>query len=162
MLLRFDAFHDMSRLAGELLGVRQMPQAMPMDCYRQGDSLYLHFDLPGIDAESLEVTQENNTLTVRALRSITAPQDAAYLVNERSAGSYARHLIVGDGLGLDEIVANYRDGVLTLTIPVAEQAKPRRIDVGIGKDDGTPLAVEHKTIAGQSTVDAHALIGAVN
>ena len=161
MLLRFDPFHDMNRLAGELLGNRQAPQAMPMDCYRHGDALYLHFDLPGIDAETLEVTQENNTLTVRALRSTNAPDDAAFLVNERSAGSYARHLIVGDGLSLDDIVANYRDGVLTLTIHVAEQAKPRRIDVGLGKDDGTPLAVDHKTITGQTT-DAHELIGAVN
>jgi HSP20 family protein len=161
MLLRFDPFHDMTRLAGEILGARRVPQAMPMDCYRHGDALYLHFDLPGVDAESIEVTQENNTLMVRALRGTAAPEDAAYLVNERSAGSYARHLIVGDGLSLDEIVANYRDGVLTLTIPVAEQAKPRRIEVGVGKDAGTPLAVEHKTISGQTT-DNGQMVGAAN
>lgn len=161
MLLRFDPFHDMNRLAGEILGARHVPQTMPMDCYRHGDALYLHFDLPGIDAGSIEVTQENNTLTVRALRGTAAPENAAYLVNERSAGSYARHLIVGDGLSLDEIEANYRDGVLTLTVPVAEQAKPRRIEVGLGKDDGTSLAVEHKTIPGQTTEDGQT-VGAAN
>ncbi|WP_433790822.1 Hsp20/alpha crystallin family protein [Actinoplanes sp. CA-252034] len=147
MMLRFDPFRDIDRLANELLGARQVPQAMPMDCYRHGDAFYLHFDLPGIDAESLEVTQENNTLTVRALRNATAPKDAAYLVNERSIGSYARQLVVGDGLSLDAIVAGYHDGVLTLTIPVAEQSKPRRITVGQGKDTGLRPTVEHKIIA---------------
>lgn len=93
MLLSFDPFHDIDRLANELLGARRVPQAMPMDCYRHGDAFYLLFDLPGIDAESLEVTQENNTLTVRAMRSATVPKDTTYLVNERSAGSYSRQLV---------------------------------------------------------------------
>ena len=148
MLLRFDPFHDIDRLANELLGARRVPQAMPMDCYRHGDAFYLLFDLPGIDAESLEVTQENNTLTVRAMRSVTVPKDATYLVNERSAGSYARQLVVGDGLSLDAIVAAYHDGVLTLTIPVAEESKPRRITVEQGRQSDPNPTVEHKTAKG--------------
>ncbi|MFI6244408.1 Hsp20/alpha crystallin family protein [Micromonospora sp. NPDC050795] len=134
MLLRFDPFHDLNQLAGEILGSRRVPRTMPMDCYRHGDALYLHFELPGIDVETLEVTQEGNTLTVRAVRDATAPEDATFLIDERPGTSYARQLIVGDGLSLDAIAANYQDGVLTLTIPVAEQAQPRRIDVGTGKD----------------------------
>jgi hypothetical protein len=90
-------------------------------------------------------------LTVRAQRRAAVPEDAAYLVAERPVGSYARQLVVGDGLSLDAIVADYHDGVLTLTIPVAEQAKPRRIDVGRCQDSDTALSGGgHKTISGQA------------
>jgi HSP20 family protein len=129
MLLRFDPFRDLDRLASEMLGTPRVPQVMPMDCYRSGDTFHLHFDLPGIDVDSLEVTAENNTLTVRALRRPTAPEDATYLVAERPNGAYSRQLVLGEGLSTDSIDADYRDGVLTLSIPVAEQAKPRRIEV---------------------------------
>jgi HSP20 family protein len=146
MLLRFDPFHDLDRLTSEFLGARRAgqqgpgaPQPMPMDCYRHGDAFYLHFDLPGIDVETLEITQENNTLTVHALRRVAAPADASYLVNERPVGAYARQLVVGDGLSLDAIVADYRDGVLSLTIPVAETAAPRRISVNLAGADSPGL-----------------------
>jgi HSP20 family protein len=140
MLLRFDPFRDIDRLAHELLGAPRVPQPMPMDCYRYGDMFVLHFDLPGVDTDTLEVTEENNTLTVRAQRRAAAPEDSVYLVAERPVGSFARQLVVGDGLNLEAIEAGYHDGVLTLTIPVAEQAKPRRIDVGRSQDSDTPLS----------------------
>jgi HSP20 family protein len=130
MLLRFDPFRDLDRLANEMLGTPRVPQVMPMDCYRSGDAFHLQFDLPGIDPDSLEVTAENNSLTVRARRRPTAPDDAAFLVAERPNGEYSRQLVLGDGLSTDAISADYRDGVLNLTIPVAEQAKPRRIEIG--------------------------------
>lgn len=139
MLLRFDPFRDLDRLSREILGAGRVPQPMPMDCYRDGDTFVLHFDLPGIDTETLEVTEENNTLTVRAQRRTAAPEDATYLAAERPSGAYARQLVVGAGLDLDSITAGYRDGVLTLTIPVAEQVKPRRIDVGHGQDSSATL-----------------------
>jgi HSP20 family protein len=148
MLLRFDPFRDLDRFANDLLGTghptlaASMPRPMPMDCYRHGDAFYLHFDLPGIDVETLDVTQENNTLTVHALRKFVAPTDATYLVNERPMSSYSRQLIVGDGLSLDAIVAEYRDGVLTLTIPVAETATARRIPVDVGAVGGTGLPAD--------------------
>jgi HSP20 family protein len=156
MLLRFDPFRDLDRLANEMLGNSRVPQAMPMDCYRSGDAFYVHFDLPGMDAESVEVTTENNTLSVRAQRRPIAPEDAIYLVSERPAGAYSRQLVLGDGLSLEAINADYRDGVLTLRIPVAEQAKPRRIEVarggagqgGIGREE------QHRTITGQVTKDS--------
>jgi HSP20 family protein len=122
---------------------------MPMDCYRLGDTFFLHFDLPGIDTDTLDVTEEHNTLTVRAQRSAAVPDDAVYMVAERAVGSYARQLVVGDGLNLEAITAAYHDGVLTLTIPVAEQAKPRRIDIAHRQDSATALAGSHKEIRGQ-------------
>jgi HSP20 family protein len=149
MLLRFDPFRDIDRLAHEILGTPRVPQPMPMDCYRHGDTFFLHFDLPGIDTDTLEVTEENNTLTVRAQRRADVPEDAVYLVAERPIGSYARQLVISDGLNLEAIAADYHDGVLTLTIPVAEQAKPRRIDVGRSQDSDTAVTGGgHKTIGG--------------
>jgi len=150
MLLRFDPFRDLDRLTNELLGAPRVAQPMPMECYRQGDTFYLHFDLPGIDPQTLDVTAENNTLTVRAQRRRLGPDDAEYLVSERPTGSYARQLVLGDGLGLNNINAEYHDGVLTLTIPVAEQAKPRRIEVGRGRDSATSIGGQ-RTISGQSS-----------
>jgi HSP20 family protein len=150
MLLRFDPFRDMDRLANELLGAPRVPQPMPMDCYRAGDTFYLHFDLPGIDPDSLEVTAENNTLTVRAQRRGSAPENATYLVSERPPGAYARQLVLGEGLDLESIRADYHDGVLTLTIPVAEQAKPRRIEIGRSGDSQTRIATgDRRTISGE-------------
>ncbi|MBL7497586.1 Hsp20/alpha crystallin family protein [Frankia sp. CNm7] len=130
MMLRFDPFRDFDRLASEAFGTARTPQMMPMDCHRSGDAYFLHFDLPGVDPESIDVTAENSTLTVRATRTRTAPKDAQFLISERGTGSYTRQLVLGDGLSLDSVAAHYRDGVLTVMIPVAEHAKPRRIEVG--------------------------------
>lgn len=150
MLLRFDPFRDIDRLTNELLGAPRVPQPMPMDCYRAGDTFYLHFDLPGIDPASLQVTAENNTLTVHAERRSVAPDNAVYVVSERPPGVYARQLVLGEGLDLDAIRADYHDGVLTLTLPVAEQAKPRRIEIGRSQDSQTAIG-GHKTISGEPT-----------
>jgi HSP20 family protein len=160
MLFRFDPYRDLDRLAQKVLGDRRVPQPMPMDCYRQGDTFFLTFDLPGIDTDSLEVVAEHNTLTVTAQRHTAGPEDATYLVAERPAGSYSRQLVVGDGADLDGVVAGYHDGVLTLTIPVAEQAKPRRVDVTHGKDStGPAVASGPKTISGTAVKRNH-LVGA--
>jgi HSP20 family protein len=109
-------------------------------------------DLPGIDIDTLEVTEENNTLTVRAERRAAVPQDAVCPVGERPTGAYARRLVVGDGLNVDAITADYHNGGLTLTRPVVEPAKPRGIDVGHSEagDTGLPGAAQ-KTISGQTT-----------
>ena len=127
--LRFDPFRDFDRLAAEVLGTARTPALMPMDCLRTGDQFVVRFDLPGIDADSLEVSAENQTLTVRAERTRRDPEGSTYLVSERPSGTYSRQLVLGDGLAVDDVKAEYRDGVLTLTIPVAEQAKPRKISI---------------------------------
>ncbi|MDR7304470.1 Hsp20/alpha crystallin family protein [Haloactinomyces albus] len=127
-------FRDLNRLTTEVFGSSRVPQAMPMDVYRSGENYVAEFDLPGIDADSLEVRAENNTLTVRAQRHSRAAgeSEVAYVSAERPRGTFSRQLSLGDGLDLDNISADYTDGVLTVTLPVAEQAKPRQISVGHG------------------------------
>ncbi|MCI2419291.1 Hsp20/alpha crystallin family protein [Saccharopolyspora sp. K220] len=134
MLLQFDPFRDFNRLANEMLRASRTPQSMPMDVYRLGDHYVIEFDLPGVDSDSLELTTEKNTLTVRAERRTPAhgseQGEASYLTAERPRGTFSRQLLLGDGLDMNNIAADYKDGVLTVTIPVAEESKPRRISVG--------------------------------
>jgi HSP20 family protein len=149
--LRFDPFRDFDRLAAEVLGTARTPSLMPMDCLRTGDQFVVRFDLPGIDPDSLEVSAESQTLTVRAERIRHDPDGATYLVSERPSGTYSRQLVLGDGLAVDAIKADYRDGVLTLTIPIAEQAKPRRIEITRGDPAAVGTHEGHKVISGHTT-----------
>jgi HSP20 family protein len=129
MLMRTDPFRDFDRLTQQLFGDATRPAAMPMDAYRSGDDFLVHFDLPGIDPESIELDVERNVLNVRAERRNPAPEDAEMLVAERPSGTFTRQLFLGDTLDTDRIDASYEAGVLTLRIPVAEAAKPRRIQI---------------------------------
>jgi HSP20 family protein len=126
---RFDPFQEMDRLVGQVFGSARAAGTMPMDLYRSGDHYVLHVDLPGADPGTIDVGIEDRTLTIRAQRTSRTEQDVQWLVNERPSGTYARQLTVGRGLALDKMNATYADGVLTLTIPVAEESKPRRIEV---------------------------------
>jgi HSP20 family protein len=132
MLMRTDPFREFDRLAQQVFGATR-PAAMPMDAYRAGDDFIVHFDLPGIDPETIELDVERNVLNVRAERRGPAPEDAEVLVAERPTGTFTRQLFLGDTLDADRINASYDAGVLTLRIPVAEQAKPRRIQI-VGGD----------------------------
>jgi HSP20 family protein len=151
--LRFDPFRDFDRLAAEVFGTARTPALMPMDVLRTGEAFVCRFDLPGIDADSLDVSAENNTLTVRAERHRHDPEDSSYLVSERPSGVYSRQLVLGDGLNVDQIRADYRDGVLTLTIPVAEQAKPRKIEVSRNEASAIGSHEGHKMISGDTGQD---------
>jgi HSP20 family protein len=146
--LRFDPFRDFDRLAAEVFGTARTPAMMPMDCLRTGEAFVCRFDLPGIDTDSLDVSAENNTLTVRAERHRNDAEDSTYLVSERPSGTYSRQLVLGDGLNVDDIHAEYRDGVLTLTIPVAEPAKPRKIEITRGASAAVGSHEGHKMISG--------------
>ena len=132
-MLRFDPFHDIDRLTEQLLGTpagsARAPRFMPMDLYRSGDHYVLHADLPGVDPGSVDVNVENGTLTIRAERSGRTEDDVQWIASERFTGTYQRQLSLGDGIDSDRIAATYENGVLTVTIPVAERAKPRRITV---------------------------------
>jgi HSP20 family protein len=133
MLMRFDPFRELESVAQMLSrqsGNRQL--AMPMDAYRQGDRFIVHFDLPGVDPESIDLTVEKNVLSVEAERSWQASDGTEVLVSERPQGTFSRQLFLGDGLDTDHIEASYNNGVLTLVIPVAEQAKPRKLSVARG------------------------------
>jgi HSP20 family protein len=148
--LRFDPFRDFDRLAAEAFGTARTPALMPMDCLRTGETFVCRFDLPGIDVDSLEVSAENNMLTVRAERHRHDDENTSYLISERPSGVYSRQLVLGDGLAVDDIRADYRDGVLTLVIPVAEQAKPRKIQVSRGEDAAIGSPSGHKVISGET------------
>ncbi|PRW63046.1 Hsp20/alpha crystallin family protein [Actinopolyspora mortivallis] len=136
MTTAFDPlFRDLNRLATEVFGSNRAPQSMAMDAYRSGDNYVVEFDLPGIDPSSLEVSAENRTLTVRAERGTgNRGEEVDYIAAERPRGTFSRQLSLGYGLDVDNISATYTDGVLTVTLPVAEQAKPRQIKVDHGGD----------------------------
>lgn len=133
-VMRFDPFRDLDRLTEQMLGVpvgsTRVPRFMPMDLYRSGDHYVLHADLPGVDPGSVDVSVDNGTLTVRAERSGRTEESVEWLTSERFTGSFMRQLTLGEGVDADRIGATYENGVLTVTIPMAEKAKPRRIQIG--------------------------------
>jgi HSP20 family protein len=137
-VLQFDPFRDLDRLTEQLLGVsagtRRAPRTMPMDLYRSGDHYVLHADLPGVDPGSIDVSIDNGTLTLRAERSSRTEESVEWIASERFTGAFMRQLSVGDGVDAERIGATYENGVLTVTIPLAEKAKPRRIEVQATSD----------------------------
>ncbi|SDL05024.1 Hsp20/alpha crystallin family protein [Streptomyces indicus] len=134
MLMRTDPFREFDRLAQQVFGTTTRPVAMPMDAYRAGDDFVIHFDLPGIDPETIDLNVERNVLSVHAERRSPAPEGAELIASERSTGTFSRQLFLGDTLDTERIDASYDSGVLTLRIPVAEQAKPRKIQIAGGRD----------------------------
>ena len=131
MLLRFDPFGDLDRLTQRLWQPHwERPSIMPMDAYRDGDRFVVHFDLPGIEPGSLDVTLDRNVLTVTAERNWQPPEDRQVIAAERLTGSFRRRVYFGDGLDTDKVEARYDNGVLTVVIQVAEEAKPRKVEVG--------------------------------
>jgi HSP20 family protein len=129
MLMRTDPFRDLDRLTQQVLGTVARPAAMPMDAYRQGTDFCVHFDLPGIDPDTIDLTVEHNVLTVKAERAPVAAEGAEMIVSERPVGTFTRQLFLGEALDADAITADYHCGVLTLAIPVREAAKPRKLTI---------------------------------
>lgn len=134
MAMRFDPFHELDRVAGALLNGRQNLRLMPMDLYREGDHYILNADLPGIDPGSVDVDVDGQLLTIRAERTLAEKDGVQWLTRERESGTFVRQLNLGQGLDLDAISAQYQNGVLSVTIPVSEKAKPRRIQIQTGQD----------------------------
>ena len=129
-LLRFDPFRDLDRVFDQAFSANRRP-SFPMDAYRHGDTVVVHFDLPGVDPASIDLEYERQMLTVTAERSWRPVEGDQLLASERVHGKYMRQLLLGDGLDIDRMHASYEHGVLTVTIPVAEQAKPRKIAVHV-------------------------------
>jgi HSP20 family protein len=129
MLMRTDPFRELDRLTQQVFGTATRPAAMPMDAYRQGDHFYIHFDLPGVQLDSVDLTVEQNVLTVRAERTPTQADGAELVVSERPYGTFTRQVFLGETLDAEKISADYAAGVLTLSIPVREAAKPRSIQI---------------------------------
>ncbi|MFD3685144.1 Hsp20/alpha crystallin family protein [Nocardiopsis sp. NPDC058631] len=140
MLMRTDPFRDIDRLTERILGEASRSASMPIDAYREGDVFIVCFDLPGVRADSIDMEVERNVLTVTAERSGTVRDREALVIAERPTGTFSRQLFLGETLRTDAIQADYTDGVLTLRIPVAEQAKPRKISVSHG--GGRPRSID--------------------
>lgn len=129
MAMNFDPFRELDRMTSALLGSAQSPRVMPMDLYRDGDHYVLNADLPGVDPGSVDIDVDGQLLTIRAERTLRDAQGVQWLAHERQSGSFLRQLSLGDGLDTERITATYENGVLSLTIPVSERAKPRKIEV---------------------------------
>jgi HSP20 family protein len=132
MLMRTDPFRELDRLTHALSGAngtRSHPAIMPMDAYREGGHFVVHFDLPGVDPSSIDLSVERNVLTVQAERRPTYGEDVELQAAERPRGVFSRQLFLGDTLDTDRVEASYDAGVLTLRIPVAEKAKSRKIKI---------------------------------
>lgn len=134
MLMRTDPFRELDRLTQQIFGTWSRPTAMPMDAYRSGDEFVVAFDLPGVDPEAIELDVERNVLTVKAeRRPSVSGENVEMQAAERPLGVFSRQLFLGDTLDTEHIQASYEAGVLTLRIPIAEQAKPRRIAIKSSK-----------------------------
>ena len=132
MLLRSDPFRELDRFAQEAFGTRLRPSVMPMDAYREDDHFVVHFDLPGVDSSSIDLTVEKNVLTVSAERQWQPKDSQQVVASERPQGNFSRQLFLGEGLDTERVEASYENGVLSVTIPVAEQAKPRKVEITSG------------------------------
>jgi HSP20 family protein len=141
MVMRFDRFREIEGLMEEMQAGRRAPRLL-MDAYRRGDDFIVHFDLPGIDADSIDLTTEENVLTVSAQRTYEPEEGDEILVSERPQGKFSRQLFLGEGLDREAITASYDQGVLTVKVPMAERAKPRRIEISGG---GSPQVIEAET-----------------
>ena len=146
MLLRFDPFREVERLADEAWGGRRIRgRSMPIDVYREGEGFVALIDLPGVDPQSIELTVDKNVLSVTAVRHERNDKGTHKLISERVSGQFVRRLYLGDGLDLDNVKAAYEHGVLKVTIPVAEQAKPRKVSVSVSLPEPTPEAESQPT-----------------
>ena len=132
MLMRTDPFRELDRLTQQVFGGVARPSVMPMDAYRKDDRFFVHFDLPGVDRDSIDLVVEKNVLTVRAERPAAGHDGVETIVAERPSGVFTRQLFLGDTLDTARIEAHYQDGVLALTIPIHEAAKPRKVEITSG------------------------------
>ena len=140
MLMRYDPFRELDRLL-QAPGVRT--GAMPMDAYREGDNFIVQFDLPGVDPGSIDVTVEKNALTVKAERSWQPSEGQEVVIAERPQGTFTRQIMLSESIDPEGISATYEHGVLTVTVPVAEQAKPRRVQIAMG--DRSPGTIDARS-----------------
>ena len=129
MAIGYDPFREFEQMTQQLLSGGRAPRSFPMDAYRRGDEFRIHLDLPGVDPDSIDVTVEGQALTIPAERPSDQREDDEIIVSERPQGRFSRELRVGTSVDTENIGAKYEGGVLTLTLPVAAQAKPRRIEV---------------------------------
>ena len=143
MVMRFDPFRELDRVAREALeGAAQVRRSIPMDAYRRGDTVFLHFYLPGIDPGSIDLTIEQNVLSVRAERSYDSREGDQVIARERPTGIFERQVFLGEHLDPGQLQAQQEGGVLTIQVPVAPQAQPRRIEIRGGEETSQRQVVD--------------------
>ena len=145
MLMRFDPFRELDRLTQAPWGTSR--PVMPMDAYRRNGDFVVHFDVPGVDPSSIDLTVEKNVLTVTAERHFQRQEGDEITVSERPQGRFNRQLFLGESLDAERISANYDHGVLTLHIPVAERAKPRKVEISAGAPEAVEVTASSSSAA---------------
>ncbi|MDP9637554.1 HSP20 family protein [Rhodococcus cercidiphylli] len=148
-MLRFDPFRDVDSLTSALLGAStgsdRAPRFMPMDLYKVDDHYVLSADLPGVDPGSIDVDVDRGTLTLTAQRTVPESSGVQWVSSERFAGTFRRQISLGDGVDSERISASYDNGVLSITIPLAERAKPRKVDIARAELTGEQRSIEHQS-----------------
>lgn len=148
MLMRFDPFREFDRLTEQVDQMfRRTAWTFPMDAVRHGDRVFINIDLPGVDPDAIDVTVERDVLTVKAERRFERAEGDEVLANERPQGTFTRRILLGESLDTDKLEAAYDHGVLSITIPVAEQAQPRKVAIGGGHKQTAIEAESHDTVA---------------
>ena len=144
MLTRFAPVGDFDRFSSELLGaLSRRPDSMPIDAYRRKDEWVVKVDLPGVEASTIDLTVDRNVLRIEASRSWRPSEGDLVLAAERPRGGFARQLVLSQDIDTGNIQADYNDGVLTVVLPVAEAAKPKKVTVATNTNgNGHPAAVE--------------------
>jgi HSP20 family protein len=144
MLLRWDPFRELDRLSDQMLRNDVGPMRIPMDAVRTGDRVEIHFELPGIDPDDVTVDVDRNVLSVNAERTVSEERKEGeeVLVRERRHGRFMRQVTLGDNLDAERLEARYHDGILTISVPVVEQAKSRRIEIARRTSDEGSAAIE--------------------
>jgi HSP20 family protein len=139
MLMRYDPFRDADRFTEQLFGSPARAPHMALDAVRHGDEVVLRFDVPGVSPDSIDVNVERNVLTVKAERSWWPAEGDEILARERSHGTFSRQVFLGEALDPERLEASYDQGVLTLRVPVADKAKPRKVEVHVGSSERQPI-----------------------
>jgi HSP20 family protein len=153
-VMRFDPFHDFDRITEQLLGGTRGMRTIPMEAYRRGDQFFIHLDLPGVVPDDVDLTIERNVVTIRAQRQSPRQEGDEVLIDERPQGSFTRQLFLGENLDAERLNASYDMGVLTLTIPVAEQAKPRRVQIAAESRQPEPVTASTGASSATSSADS--------
>ncbi|WP_435581942.1 Hsp20/alpha crystallin family protein [Amycolatopsis thermoflava] len=129
-LMRFDPFRELDRLSEQVMAGTRAARTMPMEAFRRGDEFVVALDLPGVDPADVDLTVERNVVSIRATRRPVRQEGDEVLVDERPTGEFSRQLFLGDNLDSSKLEASFERGVLTMTIPVSEASKPRRVEIG--------------------------------
>ena len=142
-LMRFDPFRELDRFAEQALASARTARTLPMEAFRRGDQFIVALDVPGMKPSDIDVTVERNVIEIDARRRPLRQEGDELIVDERPQGEFRRQLFLGDNLDPNKLSAVCDSGVLTLTIPVSEASKPRKIE--IDRSTETPHAVDAKS-----------------